>query len=88
MDEIANDDPPSGRCRNVLSGDTAWPCPRVFSSTVLQVYSRKTGFLGVGFNANDWTAGYCGDSETGIGQGHLDNRGVHARGISRNILGR
>ena len=86
MDGMVSDEPPGG-CY-VLSGDTARSCPRVFGSEVLQVYPRKKGFLGVGFNPGDWTARYRGDSETGIGPGHLDDCGVHARGISGDVLGR
>ena len=88
MDEIANDDPPSGRCRNVLSGDTVRLGKGVPCRPVLSVYSRKKGFLGIGFNPDDWTARYRGDSETGIGSGHLDDCGVHARGIYRHFLSR
>ena len=87
MDEMVSDEEPPGGCY-VLSGDTARSCPRVFGSKVLQVYSRKTGFLGVGFNPGDWVVRYRGDSETGIGQGHLDDNRVHAWGISRDVLGR
>ena len=77
MDEIANDDPPSGRCRNVLSGDTVRLgkgvpcCPLLFS------HSGPAGFIGVGHFPGDRMPGFvchCQDTDR---RKPTDGRGVY-----------